>query len=159
MIRLAKRIIAKSLRSMGYQLTRVDRAGRPRAFPEDFDEPVKDLWNFVSPFTMTSKERVFALRQSVEYVIQNHIAGAIVECGVWKGGSMMAIAATLLQSNVADRELYLFDTFEGMPEPTSDDIDLNEHAGARAFDDTGRQLPGRASGGKEEFAVNWLSAG
>ena len=37
---------------------------------------------------------------------------------------MMAIATTLLRSNVADRELHLFDRFEGMPEPTSDDIDV-----------------------------------
>ena len=63
MIPLAKRIIAKSLRGMGYQLTRIDHAGRPQSFPDDFDEPVKELWNFVSPFTMTSKERVFALAE------------------------------------------------------------------------------------------------
>lgn len=124
MIRLAKRIIAKSLRGMGYQLIRVDSGGRPQTFPEDFNEPVKELWNSISPFTMTSKERVFALWQSVEYLTQNDIPGAIVECGVWKGGSIMAVATTLLRSNAAGRELYLFDTFEGMPEPSSDDIDV-----------------------------------
>ena len=49
------------------------------------------------------------------------LAGAMVECGVWKGGSMMAIAESLLACGVRDRDLYLFDTFQGMTEPTVDD--------------------------------------
>lgn len=123
MMRFVKRTIAEILRKLGYEAVAVDEAGRPRAFPQDFDEPMKELWKFVSPFTMTSKERVFALRQSVEYLVQNEIGGAIVECGVWKGGSMMAIARTLHELKVIDRALYLFDTFEGMSEPTAEDVD------------------------------------
>ena len=46
------------------------------------------------------------------------IEGDIVECGVWRGGSMMAAALTLLRLGDTDRDLYLFDTFAGMPEPT-----------------------------------------
>ena len=34
----------------------------------------------------------------------------------------MAIAYTLMQLSVSDRNLYLFDTFEGMTEPTDKDI-------------------------------------
>jgi O-methyltransferase len=75
----------------------------------------------VSPFTMTSPERVFALRQSVHHIIRNKIPGDIVECGVWKGGSMMVIARTLLELGVTDRNLRLFDTFQGMSEPTTFD--------------------------------------
>jgi hypothetical protein len=50
------------------------------------------------------------------------VPGAIVECGVWKGGSMMAAALTLLRLGVSDRDLYLFDTFQGMPPPTQEDV-------------------------------------
>jgi O-methyltransferase len=92
-------------------------------FPPDFDADAIALYRFVQPFTMTSKERVFALSRSVEYVVRSGIAGAIVECGVWKGGSMMAVARTLGAHN-AKRKLYLFDTFEGMSAPTAVDRSL-----------------------------------
>jgi O-methyltransferase len=70
---------------------------------------------------MTSPERIWALRNAVRYVHRNGIEGAIVECGVWKGGSMMAVARTLLELGTSDRALYLFDTFEGMSPPTEED--------------------------------------
>lgn len=74
-------------------------------------------WARVAPYTMTSQARVLALCDAVRYIDDNQIAGAIVECGVWRGGSMMA--ATLTLRSV--RELYLFDTFAGMPPPSEHD--------------------------------------
>ncbi len=74
---------------------------------------------------MTSVERLFALIQAVRYVAKAGIAGEIVECGVWRGGSMMAAALTLLESADATRQLYLFDTFAGMSAPTDRDIAPN----------------------------------
>ncbi|MDJ1482393.1 TylF/MycF/NovP-related O-methyltransferase [Cytophagaceae bacterium YF14B1] len=41
-----------------------------------------------------------------------NIPGAIVECGVWRGGMIAAIAETVGK----DRTYYLFDSFEGLPE-------------------------------------------
>jgi O-methyltransferase len=73
--------------------------------------------------TMTSYARLAALVDSVEYIAREEIPGGIVECGVWRGGSMMAAALTLLRHGRGDRDLYLFDTFEGMPEPTEHDVD------------------------------------
>jgi hypothetical protein len=49
------------------------------------------------------------------------IEGDIVECGVWRGGSMMLAALKLIELKNTERNLYLFDTFEGMTIPT--DID------------------------------------
>ena len=46
----------------------------------------------------------------------------MVECGVWRGGGMQAVAWTLLDAGVDDRDLHLFDTFEGMSEPTEEDV-------------------------------------
>jgi O-methyltransferase len=76
------------------------------------------------PFTMTTVERMFSLHQSVKYIIDNNIPGNIVECGVWKGGSSMVIAETLQQSGVNNKVLYLYDTYEGMNEPTEADISV-----------------------------------
>ena len=63
----------------------------------DFDPQTRLLWQRVAPLTMTSVERVDALRQAVEHVHANAIAGDVVECGVWRGGSMAAVALTLLR--------------------------------------------------------------
>jgi len=76
------------------------------------------------PYTMTSAARMYALMEAVRYVFNNNISGSIVECGVWKGGSMMAVAKTLLDLNCCDIDLYLFDTFEGMTKPSDSDIQL-----------------------------------
>jgi hypothetical protein len=74
--------------------------------------------------TMTSPERIVGLIRAIDYVSQQHIPGDIVECGVWRGGSMYAAAKSLLRHNDVDRRLWLYDTFGGMSEPTSVDIDL-----------------------------------
>jgi hypothetical protein len=80
--------------------------------------------NAVSHLTMTSPERILALCQAVEHVVRNNISGALVECGVWRGGSMIAAAKTLLQDGVSNRDLWLFDTFDGMSPPTELDVDF-----------------------------------
>lgn len=92
------------------------------SFPPDFDSvTIETILNVVS-FTLTSPERIFALCEAVKYIIMHDIPGDIVECGVWKGGSMMAVARTLVQLQNNHRNLYLFDTFEGMTPPSSKDI-------------------------------------
>jgi O-methyltransferase len=92
-------------------------------FPADFDRLMIETIVRVKPFTMTSKERLFALCEAVKYVSKHSIPGDIVECGVWKGGSMMAAALTLMSLEDI-RKLYLFDTYEGMSEPTAQDMML-----------------------------------
>jgi hypothetical protein len=70
---------------------------------------------------MTSIERMYALYQATQYVLAREVPGAIVECGVWRGGSSMLAALTLERLGARDRELWLYDTFEGMAEPTRED--------------------------------------
>jgi O-methyltransferase len=86
-----------------------------------FDATTKQIIEQVSPYTMVSPERISSVIESVRYVVRADIPGAIVECGVWRGGSMMAAALALLDAGVTDRDLYLFDTFEGMTAPTEVD--------------------------------------
>ncbi|MEX2127608.1 MAG: TylF/MycF/NovP-related O-methyltransferase [Xanthobacteraceae bacterium] len=72
--------------------------------------------------SMTSMERLYGLYTSIEYIVRNQLPGDIVECGVWRGGSMMMAALSLLHfGDKAGRRLFLFDTFEGMPAPTGAD--------------------------------------
>jgi len=91
----------------------------------DFDQAVIDTILSVNPFTLTSPERIFALCEAIKYIVTSKISGDVVECGVWKGGSMMAVARTLAQLNDSTRHLYLFDTFDGMTPPSAKDISLS----------------------------------
>lgn len=96
----------------------------------DVDPWIMNIARDVYPkYTMTSLERVCALCSAVAYVIRHGIEGAIVECGVWRGGSMMAIAKTLSVLGDTSRHLWLFDTFRGMPQPSDADVD---HRGTMA---------------------------
>jgi hypothetical protein len=75
----------------------------------------------VKPYTMTSKERVWAVINAARYVVRRGIPGDFVECGVWRGGSTMAAALTFLGEDDTDRTLWLYDTYEGMSAPTAED--------------------------------------
>jgi hypothetical protein len=93
----------------------------------------------VRPFTMTSPERVAALCQAIAYIEGRSIAGAVVECGVWRGGSMMAAALALLRLGSTSRPLYLFDTFDGMPPPSEIDRDWRGRSADELLREDGRE--------------------
>ncbi|BDQ11540.1 TylF/MycF family methyltransferase [Sediminibacterium sp. TEGAF015] len=130
--------------------------------PPDFEQIHSTIIEKVRPYTMTSPERLYGLIESVQYVVKNNIEGAMVECGVWKGGSMMAIAETLLALGVSDRELFLYDTFEGMTAPTEEDIDqLNRDAASQLKQDASKKAESVvwAYSGLEEVKQNIARTG
>lgn len=123
-----KNIITGLQRYFGFEIkiNRLPKSGGRNAhvIPGDVSEENKKIIQTCSPYTMTSVERQAALLNAVEYVSTNNIPGSFVECGVWKGGS--SLAAALKFTEMSDiRDIYMFDTFEGMSAPTDDDMDLN----------------------------------
>lgn len=82
-----------------------------------------DVYQSVKSLTMTSPERIFGLCQAVDHVVLQNLPGDLVECGVWRGGSSVAMIRTLLSHEVRNRDLWLYDTFEGMTAPTEQDVD------------------------------------
>ena len=80
--------------------------------------------SIVKPLTMTSIERITELFNSLEYIRLNNIFGDFVECGVWKGGNILGIMEYLYYYQMLDRNVWLYDTFEGMTEPEEIDVDL-----------------------------------
>jgi O-methyltransferase len=93
---------------------------------KDMDEAFMPIHESVRPFTMTTIERTFSVFKAVEYIVKHNIPGDFVECGVWRGGSSMVIAKTLLHFGVKNRKIYLYDTYEGMSAPTEKDRDLDD---------------------------------
>src|SRR4051794_10154476 len=82
-----------------------------RRITQDLEPEFVSIWNRCRPYSMTSPERTYALYQAIRHVNRTHIPGAILECGVWRGGSMMAAALTLVDLRTTDRDLFLFDTY------------------------------------------------
>jgi hypothetical protein len=100
---------------------------------EDISESDNDILRSVKPYTMTSPERVSAILEAVRYVIKASLPGDIVECGVWRGGTMMAVAQSLRNLGKMEKDLYLFDTFEGMPSPGESDVDFRGRLAKKDF--------------------------
>ena len=118
---MIKKAVHSLFRAFGLDVIKFDKA----PMPADFGAEEVAIIRAVQPFTMTSPERIFALIQAVRHIQKRTIPGSIVECGVWKGGSMAATARALLEKNDVSRDLYLFDTFEGMTDPSSKDVDYS----------------------------------
>jgi hypothetical protein len=87
----------------------------------DLDSNRKDILEIANKYSMTGGPRLAQLIQAVDHISKHKIKGDIVECGVWRGGSMLAVAQTLKLNNDTDRKLFLFDTYEGMNKPTIHD--------------------------------------
>ncbi|MFG5406983.1 TylF/MycF/NovP-related O-methyltransferase [Piscinibacter sakaiensis] len=108
---------------------------------------------------MTSLARRASLLQAVDHVLRAGIPGDIVECGVWRGGSMMAVALALQARGDTARELFLYDTFEGMNAPTEAD---RSHHGERAADQLARTPRGEGvwcEAGLEDVQANLAATG
>jgi O-methyltransferase len=77
------------------------------------------------PDTMTGVLRLDATIEAVRYCVARDVPGAFVECGVWRGGSLLAMLLTLRELGADDRDVYGFDTFEGMTEPSEHDTSVD----------------------------------
>jgi O-methyltransferase len=130
-----KGLVQRLLGSVGYQLT--------ARVPRDFSADDVALVERVRPYTLTSPERIYSCVRAAEYLVKNRIPGDFVECGVWKGGIVMALALTLLKQGDRERHLYLYDTFEGMAPPTDADVDFRGTTAAAQLGESARGPQGK----------------
>ncbi|MEA2085114.1 MAG: TylF/MycF/NovP-related O-methyltransferase [Thermodesulfobacteriota bacterium] len=70
--------------------------------------------------TKIGSRRMSNLRDLTEYVILNDIPGDLIETGIWRGGACIYMRAILKAYNITDRTVWCADSFEGLPEPDSD---------------------------------------
>src|SRR5574341_247453 len=84
------------VRSIGFDVVRYRKGDFE--IPPDCDAAIAETIRHVRPHTQTSPARIVSLCEATRYVVGAQIPGAIVECGVWRGGSMMAVIRTLLEA-------------------------------------------------------------
>jgi len=114
-----KNALINAIAKAGYIVQR-----HPDAKPAPYAEATPEEMTLVKkyrPYTMTGSQRQWTLLKALHYVEANEIPGDIVECGVWRGGNMMMLAEA---SQGSDRKLWLYDTFEGMPEASAFDVNV-----------------------------------
>ena len=100
----------------------ISRTSSTEPLPVEATSTDESIIESVTPFTMTSRGRLWALIRAVRYLEANEVPGDFVECGVWRGGSVMTMTATLLEQGNPSRKLWLYDTYSGMTSPTQADV-------------------------------------
>jgi O-methyltransferase len=117
-------LLNKIIRKTGYSIQKdIETQPIEKRYP-DFEKEAMEILNQCKPYTMTSFDRLYSLYKAIEYISSARIEGDIVECGVWKGGSSMCAMLSLIKNKQTNRTFYLYDTFEGMSQPTEKDKSL-----------------------------------
>ncbi|MFL5762621.1 MAG: TylF/MycF/NovP-related O-methyltransferase [Bacteroidia bacterium] len=120
-----KSLLKKILEKTGYEIRKTDPTIKRGGIPVDMTDPAfAAIYEKCKSYSTCSVEPMYSLFRSVEYIVKNQIPGDLVECGVYKGGSAMMMALTLIHFKDRSRKIYLYDTFEGMSEPTEMDVDF-----------------------------------
>lgn len=118
-----KLLIKKVVKNLGVKISRINKSDKD-ILSDAVEDEFWEIYNECKTYTMTSLERMYSLYKSVDYVLNNNIAGDFVECGVWRGGSSMLLAYMLKNRGISEKKIYLYDTFEGMSAPTIVDEDF-----------------------------------
>jgi O-methyltransferase len=135
---MLKQAVDALLRQTPYELRRREADSQKSAFSDyELAESIRRAATVVGTHSMLAPEGLAVLYQQVAHCQTAGIEGALVECGVWHGGSAALIARAALDHGERARSLHLFDSFEGIPEPDA------EVDGARATREVGGQANAR----------------
>ena len=135
-MKLARLVINKVLSVLGLTLVRKSRIDSLLPyFSQRFEG--EDALNFAVARSMQNRDSLYNLWLAGSYCAANNLEGAFVECGVWRGASMQLLAHNLIHNDDQDRELYLFDTYQGMTPPSDADVRIKD---SRPADELGWQI-------------------
>lgn len=109
-----KKYIKAAFSIFGYRIVRIPRVVvlQDQQFWDTQNE-FNALYGQIREYTVVSKDRCFMLYQLSRYA--SNLDGDIAEVGVYKGGTIKLIAKAVPYKNV-----YLFDTFSGIPAMTTE---------------------------------------
>jgi hypothetical protein len=130
-----------------------DLSYRKNEFSEFYDQ--------CKGFSYTSMPMMYALYSAMKHVSDAGIDGDVVECGVWRGGSMMMAALSLKAAGDRSRTLHLYDTFDLSWEARSEKDHLVYRAPVPSGASSRFRVEGQGAKGvsQEEVLSNLLSTG
>ena len=124
MLNIFKNLINKIADQMGYSIINNNQK------IAELSKKDNDYIDLVSKFSMTPKIRIYNLLQALRHLKIKKIDGDYVECGVWKGGNVLLFKKFLENEDFSQRNIYAFDTFEGMTNPDENDFEINTNISA-----------------------------
>jgi hypothetical protein len=149
-------VISTILGVLGYELRRVGSGGEAQNAPgyhpwRDESGEFEEHYERARPRTLVSADRCYVLYRLLLQSL--HVEGDAWECGVYAGGTAALLAGVLrAQVPPPPKKLYLFDTFEGMPQ-TDPERDQHARGGFVVLDDYGfPTCPGARAATDEFFA-------
>jgi hypothetical protein len=154
-----KHLVRKLLRNIGYDIIRYGNGAQPESFPRGLTEEEKEMCRSVAEYTMASYERTVCLMNATKYIVEHRIEGDFVECGVWRGGSMMVVARTLMKMGDTSRQLYLYDTFTGMTPPSEKDKRFDGKSADQVYSEAAKTNGKWCFADTEDVRRNLLSTG
>jgi O-methyltransferase len=96
----------------------IERRGMVLAHPGHTAEQLEAGSHLTAPgYSLIGRTRMRNVRSCVESVIRDGVPGDLIEAGVWKGGATIYMKA-ILAVHGEDRDVYLADSFSGLPPPT-----------------------------------------
>jgi O-methyltransferase len=106
---ILKRAIMKFAAARGIRLVKVSKFDvTARAEGRD--------WPSIA-YTMVGLKRLDNVQYAIETIIQEKIRGDLIECGVWRGGTVIFMRAALREYDDNTRTVWAADSFSGMPKP------------------------------------------
>ena len=109
-------IVRKTILGFTYRDPSFD-AGRGQQVP--FNQEARELgedWPILAQ-SMAGNKRLQNIQTLAEDIFDNNIPGDFIETGVWRGGSCIFMSAILRAYGITDRDVYVCDSFEGLPPP------------------------------------------
>ncbi len=122
-----KGVVQRCFRAVGYEVSRRGDAEVYTLCPPYgyftyspwFEDWFKEKYHRIKDHTAVKEDRCYMLYRLCQACVR--LPGDIAECGVYRGGTAFLLASTLVESGVTNKQLHLFDTFQGMPQTANAD--------------------------------------
>ena len=84
----------------------------------------QEILKNISEYALSSQVNQWSIIQSLKYIKSKNLEGSIVECGIYKGGTLLLIIK-ILKNLGLKKSLYGYDTFEeGFDKLSEHDVDI-----------------------------------
>lgn len=110
----------------------------------------KLLREYPVPVDQSSPSKMYHVLMELEHAVNAGVPGHVIELGCFQGGTTMMIRRLLDERKQKNRELHVYDSWEGVPEPVAQDEPV---AGVRPF------TKGLCSTRRRTFNANFARSG
>jgi hypothetical protein len=119
-----KRVISHLLSKFGVRIQKFERRGAESFSGYYVDDRFKPYYLRYCHDSMVSCQGMNDAYQAAKYIAESEVAGDIVECGVYRGGvsALMRDVVYDFSEPKTSRQHWLYDTFQGMADPTEFDF-------------------------------------